>query len=1134
MRSSHSHDVAIVGAGPAGCATALAFARQGKRVLLLEADPRAADRPAGEWLHPPAMEILDSLGVDLTPSAPYATGKGFVVFPDDGSDPIALPYAAGSFGFALEHALLVETMRAHCERTTGIEVVSSARATRIDGQSLTYERRHASPRTVQAPLIVGASGRAAHGAHGLPNAIPASSRMACVTLEATKLPFEGYLHLFLGGPGPVMAYRIDGRRVRVLCDVPLSMPIPREGGISLYEPFALALAPELREPFRLALRSGAPIWAQNEIRPRADFGREGLALVGDAVGSHHPLAASGLTLALEDAARLAECATFRQYKRARVRECRVPEMIAVGLYEVLADDAEECVAMRRAIYELWREKPGERLRSMGFLSGQDRSELRFGQSFASAMLRSSREFVRDAAKTHRVLHTGRVASDLGQRLAWLLGGTLHLTEALPARLAQRIRAPKTAEERYGAALRASSAKAEVVGLPRTAKAGAADATREALRRAVRALTMEQAEDGSFEGEVAWSPMLAAQYVLAWHAMARPIAPARRQALLLHFERTRTSSGAWGMHALGEPTLFATILVFVACRLLGLAKDDPLIAKAHLFVREEGGAIAIPTWGKLWLAIVGLYEWEGVSAVLPEAWRAPRWLPIHPSRYYSHTRLVYLAMSIVYGEKWHSEITPRILALRDELFPGGYEKVDFIAARETLRDRDVVVPWSRPLRVGYRVLSMLDRSQTRENRAAVLAELRDHVRYEMRSTRHMCISPVSGLLDQIALHIEDPSDPDLLEAAERFEGWIWEDEQGGARVTGARTATWDTSLAVQALAAASPHVASKDTDAKEPLRRADAFLAHQQIRRATGRERDHDRIDPTGGFCLSGAWHGWPSSECTAEVMLARLATAPREEMEEAARFVLRTRNQDGGFGSFESRRAVFPLDWLDPAELFGDSIVEKSHAEQTAACATALARFAARWPDSPLAAECTEAVRGAVALLRRTQRPDGSWPGVGGVHFVYGTMFGVRGLLAGGVPPQDPQVRRACAFLEERQRPDGGWGEHRSSVLVDRYVDHEEGQIVQTSWAMITLLEAHAPSFAAVERAAAFLVAKQQPDGTWGKQDPEGVMLHNALLEHALYRRYFPVHALALYESRRAERARWSAREAAPTKHLTV
>lgn len=116
-RETDSYDVVVIGAGPIGCASALACARAGQRVLLLEQDPLAAtERVVGEWLHPPAMDVLESLGVELTPPIAYPTGKGFVLVPDDGSDPVVLPYRTGRFGFSLEHGLLVETLRAHAER----------------------------------------------------------------------------------------------------------------------------------------------------------------------------------------------------------------------------------------------------------------------------------------------------------------------------------------------------------------------------------------------------------------------------------------------------------------------------------------------------------------------------------------------------------------------------------------------------------------------------------------------------------------------------------------------------------------------------------------------------------------------------------------------------------------------------------------------------------------------------------------------------------------------------------------------------------------------------------------------------------------------------------------------------------
>ena len=198
----------------------------------------------------------------------------------------------------------------------------------------------------------------------------------------------------------------------------------------------------------------------------------------------------------------------------------------------------------------------------------------------------------------------------------------------------------------------------------------------------------------------------------------------------------------------------------------------------------------------------------------------------------------------------------------------------------------------------------------------------------------------------------------------------------------------------------------------------------------------------------------------------------------------------------------------------------------------ALAALVDRWPESRVASDARAAIARGVALLRRAQQPDGAWPGMWGVHFVYGTMFGVRGLLAGGVPPPDPQIRRACAFLKERQRDDGAWGEHSRSVLAGRYVDRDGGQVVQTAWALMTLLEARDPDFAAIERAAHWLADTQGPDGNWPKQDPEGIFFQTALLEYSLYRRYFPVWALGLYETRRSERARF--RDDRPTREASA
>lgn len=72
------YDIIVVGAGIAGSAAAVAFARQGRKVLLLERSLEAPDRIVGELLQPGGVDALTELGlascldgIDATPIEGY-------------------------------------------------------------------------------------------------------------------------------------------------------------------------------------------------------------------------------------------------------------------------------------------------------------------------------------------------------------------------------------------------------------------------------------------------------------------------------------------------------------------------------------------------------------------------------------------------------------------------------------------------------------------------------------------------------------------------------------------------------------------------------------------------------------------------------------------------------------------------------------------------------------------------------------------------------------------------------------------------------------------------------------------------------------------------------------------------------
>ena len=107
--------------------------------------------------------------------------------------------------------------------------------------------------------------------------------------------------------------------------------------------------------------------------------------------------------------------------------------------------------------------------------------------------------------------------------------------------------------------------------------------------------------------------------------------------------------------------------------------------------------------------------------------------------------------------------------------------------------------------------------------AVMEAIIRQIKWELQTTTHTSISPVSGLLNILALWLRDPNDTDCRQALAKLDGWIWEDEERGARVTGARSASWDTGFALQALAT----VPELD-GVQKALRRGADFLRRQQI------------------------------------------------------------------------------------------------------------------------------------------------------------------------------------------------------------------------------------------------------------------------------------------------------------------
>lgn len=424
-------DVAIIGAGPAGCVAALAFASRGAQVCLLDGQPRAAQRLAGEWLHPAGVAVLRQLGVGLPATA--ALGQGFVVIPEDGGPPIVLRYPAGEFAVTCEHSALVEALRQAAAAHANICWLSPTKATGIDGQRLRFHCPARGPGELTARLIVGADGRSslARASLGLLSKRTLVSGMAGLLLEDATLPFEGFGHVILGAPGPVLAYRVGPRHVRLLLDLPARWA---KDTAALEQAYSPVLPAELTVSFRRALRAGPIAWASNQWRARMHYGRDGLALVGDAVGHFHPLTAVGMTLGFLDGACLAASRSFGDYRRDRGTGSQVPELLAISLYKVLTRTDDATVALRRALYDVWREDPAECRRTMLLLSAAETDLTQFRQAFLKVMARAGQRVVSDVLRSRHWRRTLRTLGGLGEWLVWLAADVLlHRQTGSPGR-----------------------------------------------------------------------------------------------------------------------------------------------------------------------------------------------------------------------------------------------------------------------------------------------------------------------------------------------------------------------------------------------------------------------------------------------------------------------------------------------------------------------------------------------------------------------------------------------------------------------------------------------------------------------------------------------------------------------------
>ena len=152
----------------------------------------------------------------------------------------------------------------------------------------------------------------------------------------------------------------------------------------------------------------------------------------------------------------------------------------------------------------------------------------------------------------------------------------------------------------------------------------------------------QSDDGHWPGDYGGPMFLMPGLIIAAYVtgcMDTALPPPHRAEMVRYLVNHQNEDGGYGLHIEGDSTMFGTCLSYVSMRLLGMAADAPETARARAWMHARGGAPFITSWGKFWLAVLGVYEWSGLNPMPPEMWLLPYWLPMHPGRFWCHCRMV---------------------------------------------------------------------------------------------------------------------------------------------------------------------------------------------------------------------------------------------------------------------------------------------------------------------------------------------------------------------------------------------------------------------------------------------------------------------------------------------------------------
>jgi len=628
----------------------------------------------------------------------------------------------------------------------------------------------------------------------------------------------------------------------------------------------------------------------------------------------------------------------------------------------------------------------------------------------------------------------------------------------------------------------------------------AERVERAIERGANHLLSLQAERGYWQGELEADSTLESDYIYYLHVLGK--ADPERIAKLANYIRQRQQpDGGWSIYPGGPSELNATCKAYFALKLAGDSPYAPNLVGAREMVHRLGGLEHSNSYVRFYLALVGAVSWDLVPSIPPELMLIPHWFIFNIYEMSSWTRGIVIPMAILCVLRPHWRLPEP--AHVDELFKDPEHKT------AALDWSDQLLSWKNVFLALDRGLKLYEKSPWKPFRQRAMREAKSWMLNHIERTEGLAaIYPamMNSIFALMALG-HGPDDPLTLREINEFARFEIEEDHT-IRMQPCVSPVWDTCIAMVAL-----EEAGLPPDHPALVKAADWILSKQVLGPGDWQVKNKD-AEP-GGWAFEFRNDFYPDVDDTAFVLMAlqRVKYPDPARMEAAMRrgiqWLLSMQNRDGGWGAFDrdnDRKFLCNIPFADH-----NAMIDPSTADVTARVAECLGRFG--WPADHTV------IRRAVKFLLQDQCKDGSWFGRWGVNYIYGTSGVLRALETVSLATRE-FCQRAVNWLRSVQKADGSFGESLLSYDVPSTKGQGASTASQTAWGLIGLLAGASTDDSAVTKAVAYLVHRQQADGSWSESQFTGTGFPGVFyLKYHLYRNSFPVYALARYsnQSRKAE-----------------